>query len=83
MRQSLAYAFRHDDPADDQPMACSPHVLVALLVLQWKKLTRQDIEATHYCKRQLAALIEQKYGINRLLAENYLSNIERSLPLAV
>jgi hypothetical protein len=83
MRKPLAYAFPSYDTYEDRPMCCSPNILVALLVSQWKKLTRQDIEATEYRKRRLAQLIEQKYGIDSLLAENYLTNIERTLPLAV
>ena len=68
--------------ADEYPMQCNPHLLSHMLLQQWNRLTLSEIEETQYIKRNLALLIEQKYGINHVLAENYLSNIERTLPLA-
>ena len=67
---------------EEYPMPCNPHLLAHMLLQQWNRLTLSEIEQTQYIKRDLALLIEQKYGINHVLAENYLSNIERTLPLA-
>ena len=82
MRKPVAYSFPPHEGHSEHPMHCSPNILLDLLMAQWKKLTRQEIEATRFYKRRIALLIEQKYGINSLLAENYLTNIERTLPLA-
>ena len=82
MRKPCVYTFPPHKGYDDQPMTCSPHLLVSLLISQWKSLSPQDIEATQYCKRRIAKLIEQKYKIDSLLVENYLTNLERTLPLA-
>lgn len=61
-------------------MQCHSGVLIGLLLLQWQRLTRREIEHTGYVKQNLARLIARKYGIDQVLAEHYLSNIERTLP---
>lgn len=63
------------------PMQGTPKVIQNLLLQQWQRLTLGEIESTHYVKHSIARLIERKYGINSRLMENYLSNLERTLPL--
>jgi len=63
MHNTALHLFPPHDGNDEQPMRCSPNVLVALLVTQWKKLTRQEIEATYYRKRSIAKLIEKKTAL--------------------
>ncbi len=54
--------------------------LTRLLQQQWKRLTWDEIEETCFIRREIALLIERKYGIRHTLMENYLSNLERTLP---
>jgi hypothetical protein len=63
-------------------MRCNAGELIKILQHHWKKLTRHELERTGLAKRKLALLIQRTYGIGRVLAENYLSNLERTLPLA-
>lgn len=62
-------------------MTCNHQEVRALLLQQWKELTAAEIEATGYSKEKLAQLIERHYGIHHRLGENYLSNLERTLPM--
>lgn len=64
----------------DRKINCNPDVLSQVLVQQWKRLTPREIEKTGYLKHNIALLIERKYGIPNMLTENYLSNLERTLP---
>jgi len=68
--------------AVNQTMRCSRRVIRDLLLQQWKRLTPKEIDETNFSKLKIALLIERKYGIHSRLTENYLSNIERTLPLA-
>ena len=70
-------------PAPEWPIACNRRVLCELLLQQWNRLTKYELEKTRYIKHQIALLIERKYGINHILTENYLSNLERTLPMSV
>lgn len=78
MKQKEQFSF----PYVDEPIKCDHHEVKALLMQQWKDLTDDQIESTGYGKHKLAVLIEKQYGIHNRLAENYLSNLERTLPLA-
>lgn len=69
-------------PLNEQPVACDRSVLSHLILQQWKRITCSDLEKTGYGKRSIALLIEQKYGVHHTFTENYLSNLERTLPLA-
>ena len=73
---------RFEFPHIDMPMKCDHQEIKSLLMQQWKELTEDEIEATEYSKHKLAVLIESHYGIHNRLAENYLNNLERTLPLA-
>lgn len=63
-----------------RPMRCDRRALADLLLQQWSKLSRPELEKTRYAKHEIAMLIEQEYGVHHLIAENYLSNLERALP---
>ena len=69
-------------PNDEQSVACDHEVLAKLILQQWERVTRSQLEKTRYIKRKIALLIEQEYGVYHLFTENYLSNLERTLPLA-
>lgn len=82
MTPALAYAMPTEDaPSYDRPMRCNRAALAELIQNQWKRITRERMEHARYGKHALARLIEEEYGIHYTLAENYLSNLERSLPL--
>ncbi len=66
----------------DHAMNCDVQELAQLLTRQWKDLTAEELRATQFNKKAIAQLIEQKYAINHVLAEHYLSNLERTLPMA-
>lgn len=60
---------------------CDWPVLRAQLLQQWNRLTPYELEATKHDRRRIAELIQRKYGIPMHMAENYLLNFERTLPL--
>ena len=60
---------------------CDWPVLRGQLLLQWKKLTSYDLDDAGPDRNRLARLIENKYGISSVLAESYLRNFERTMPL--
>lgn len=62
-------------------MACDWRELSEQLLAQWHGITREELEDTHYDRHKVAELIERKGGIPSALAENYLCNLERTLPL--
>lgn len=62
-------------------VTCDWKCLSTQLLNQWQNITRQELEYTQHDRHAIAELIERKYGIDALLVENYLLNIERTLPL--
>lgn len=62
-------------------MDCHPKLLADLLLQQWNQLTKKELDQTHYRKHNIAMLIEKKYGVDHHLTADYLSNLERKLPL--
>ena len=62
-------------------MACDWQALCAQLLQQWNLLTPKDLMAIGPSRTHIAALVSRKYGVNAVLVENYLSNLERTLPL--
>lgn len=56
-----------------------PHLRSEILQ-QWKKLDRAEIDRVGPSRHNIAMLIEQKYGIACIQAENYLANVERCMP---
>lgn len=60
---------------------CDWNCLSAQLLDQWKRITREELEETGHTRQGIARLIECKYGIHFRLVENYLSNLERTLPI--
>ncbi len=51
------------------------------LLLQWDRLTQDEMDAVGPNRSKIAVLIENRYGIASNLVENYLRNFERTLPL--
>lgn len=67
--------------SDHDHITCDWKSLSSQLLNQWPRLTRQELEYTRHNRHAIAELIERKHGIDATLVENYLSNIERTLPL--
>ena len=81
MTQQRTPLFQPHTAMSDRPMYCNISALSDLLLQQWKKLNRSELDRTRYRKQSIARLIEEKYGVNHVLAENYLSNIEQNMPV--
>jgi len=62
-------------------VTCDWNIISAQLLNQWKDLTPAELEDTYHDRHRIALLIEQKYGVQPELTENYLQNLERTLPL--
>ena len=79
-----SYGKHNEVPdASNQEIQCSKNAMRELLLQQWRRLTPNDLEETEYVKEQIAILIQYKYGIDSQLIENYLSNLERTLPVEI
>jgi hypothetical protein len=52
------------------------------LLAQWRHITARELDKAGPNRYRIADLIESKYGIDSVLAENYLRNFERTLPFA-
>jgi hypothetical protein len=62
-------------------MRCAWLALRAQLLAQWNRLTPRELDEAGPDRERLARLIQTKYGIACELAENYLRNFERTLPV--
>ena len=62
-------------------MVCNWQALCAQLLLQWNRLTTDELKEAGANRRRIAYLVSEKYDIDTRLVENYLSNLERTLPL--
>ena len=60
---------------------CDWQTLSSQLLEQWHKLSPTELERTGQNRHKMAELIYEKYGVHPVLVENYLKNLERTLPL--
>jgi hypothetical protein len=67
--------------SNDNAVTCSWPILCNQLLQQWTRLSRSELESTGHDRHRIARLIQAKYGIPISMAENYLRNFERTLPL--
>lgn len=81
-RNDYPHAFAANDPVDYGAIACEWEPLRKQLLAQWNRLTEPELDEAGPNRRRLAMLIEHKSGVDRRLAENYLRNFERTLPLS-
>jgi len=63
-------------------LACNWQALREELLMQWKQLTLRELDRAGPNRHRIAQLIARKYGVSFVLVENYLSNFERTLPMA-
>jgi hypothetical protein len=65
-----------------EAIACDWRMLREQLLMQWRKISPRELEVAGPHRSRIAALIERKYGIASQLAENYLRNFERTMPVS-
>ncbi len=53
----------------------------AQILAQWSRLTPAEVDKVGPNRSMLAQLIQNRYGVDAYLVENYLRNFERTLPL--
>jgi hypothetical protein len=70
---------QYDRPCHD--ITCDRALFSSQLLNQWRDITPEELESTRYDRHQIAMLIERKEGVAASLIENYLRNLERTLPL--
>lgn len=66
---------------NNEMISCNWSVLSQQLLEQWERITKPELEATGHNRRRIASLIQRKYGVPVSMAENYLRNFERTLPM--
>jgi hypothetical protein len=59
---------------------CDWPSLRAQLLTQWERLTGRELDMAERDRHEIAILVQRKYGVSARLVENYLSNLERTLP---
>lgn len=65
----------------DTIISCDWPTLRTQLLLQWPRLTMEELDRTKQNRHQVALLVEQKYNIAPEMVDNYLCNYERTMPL--
>ena len=73
-------ASRQPSFANDS-INCDWKAISTQLLSQWRKISKAELESTHHNRHEIALLVEEKYGVHAVLTENYLKNLERTLPL--
>jgi hypothetical protein len=73
---AVALSFR---PARDT-MRCDWLSLRTQLLTQWGLLNGRELDGAGRSRHEIALLVQRKYGVSAPLVENYLSNLERTLP---
>lgn len=61
-------------------ITCDWNMLSSQILSQWQDITPEELEVTMRDRHLIALLVERKYGIHAVLTENYLKNLERTLP---
>jgi hypothetical protein len=65
----------------NEEVTCNWRILSQQLLEQWDRISKAELEATGHNRRRIASLIQRKYGVPVTMAENYLRNFERTLPM--
>ena len=77
------YAATHRQAINDNNvlLRCDWPRLRAQLLTQWERLAQADLDNAGPDRRSIAVLVQREYGVSAILVENYLSNLERTLPV--
>ena len=81
LQRKPAYRVIGNKPLANNYIACDWTALRTQLLQQWGKISDRELEATGHNRHDIAKLIQRKYGVSTEMAENYLCNFERTLPL--
>lgn len=79
--RSKAWPLTQPYANDNDLIACDWQSVRSQLLTQWSRLNTSEIDATGASRHAIAKLVSHKYGIDAELVENYLLNLERTLPL--
>lgn len=63
------------------PIPCDWAILSTQLQVKWPRLSQNSIDHTLGNLHQIATLISQNYNMSEEMAENYLANYKRTMPL--
>lgn len=66
----------------DGILLCDWSSLCEQLMFQWNRLNRDELDEAGPDRHRVAELIQRKYGVSSRVIENYLSNLERMLPMS-
>jgi hypothetical protein len=61
-------------------MMCDWASLRTQLLTQWGLLSGRELDMAGRNRHEIAMLVQHKYGVSAGMVENYLSNLERTLP---
>jgi hypothetical protein len=75
------YETLEEDRYYNRIAACDWPSLRNQLLAQWSRLSKAQIDKVGPNRHKIAMLVENQYGISAPLVENYLSNLERTLPV--
>lgn len=67
---------------DKDPIRCNWLSLRSYLTDHWKNISAKELDQAGPSRKKIVFLFGKKYGFGSQMAENYLRNIERTLPLA-
>ena len=62
-------------------ISCKWEPLRDQILAQWPNLTRKEVDAAGPNLGYLTTLISSKYGLDYRMIKNYLTNLQRNLPL--
>lgn len=80
VRQSPYPDYIESSGYSDGLLLCDWQSLREQLLDQWGRLTKTDLDVVGPDRHRIAALVQRKYGVSSRLIENYLANLERTLP---
>lgn len=63
-----------------ETLMCDWPSLRTQLLLQWGRLTGRELDGAGRDRHAIAMLVQRKYGVSARMVENYLTNLERTLP---
>jgi hypothetical protein len=78
--RKIDYAVVSSFRPNRDTMMCDWPSLRAQLLAQWGRLTGRELDTAGRDRHQIAVLVQRKYGVSARLVENYLCNLERTLP---
>ncbi len=72
----------HTIKKSSDPLNCNWPALRSYLINEWEGISANELDKLGPNRDDIAILFGKKYGFTWKMAENYLRNIERTLPLS-